>query len=1078
MAPGWKRTLALGLASVLAAGTALVGLGAGPAQAAPPVITKQPAGQTISEGGTATFAVVASDVGTVKWQSTTTVLANGEPDGTTWADVPGATQVSLPVQGTDAATQHGTFYRTILNNGADAVTSQPAQLRFFEKLSTSAAVTVSGESYGPVTPNKPFSVSAPNAVVRGEPIVITGTGYLAVDGTTGSVATFLVDASYSGDPNTLSTTREVINPVTSGVSGDKRLHAIVQAGADGTWRAEIPWPDHTNTTANEAFFATNWAEGTHHMVRILTGSTLTGDYQRGISVRFTVVDEPTEPALIETPAPAGGVLITPRNVRLGQPITVSGREFFLTEEAGGAGGSGGPVFINQPSGGTGPVNVSGRTIENQIPSSTYSDPRAHGVFHSDSAGNWSLTFPFPTPENSTLTTETAWQVGQTQRIRILTGSLVSGDRARSVFADFTIVAGEPEPAGEIAVTNGTVEQYGDVWFNLSDFEPGAEVTIELANGAGDAVVSKPFTIGADGNTANPDGQTYRKLTVPRGAAPGAYLLKVRDAGSSVVLATSDPVTVAAATTRVFNPGDHAGGQEDLLVQRGGVWTFHAVGFAPTGKLTATAQVGGQILSGPGQISDSEKAWQLDANGDTLREPAFTRVQIPTGVAPGEFAIVFSDGTKTVIRTVIVEAPSQAAVTVGASAELGGTIHVTGEGFVHPNGGGSRIAIKLNEGAYSRVDASLHANKTIWWIVEADEHGNFAIDMPVPNGTEADADGTLGSSPVVVPGAGFTLRFLTGSLKPADQSRTLLSTPFSITEKTPEQPPGKALTKTPTPKISGTGKVGKTLKVKAGTWKPAKVKLAYRWLRDGEPIAKATKTKYKLTKADAGRRITVAVTGSKSGYASVTKTSKAKSVARVKASISLSAPKKLAPGIASSATITVKGALANPTGTVTVKAAGATLTVPVTAEDHGKVRVDLPAFTKSGKQKVKAVFTPDWATAVSTSPSSTVSKTVKVAKVKASLKLAVPGTVAVGAESAATVTVKAAAPNPVGQVKVTVNGETLTAELTADNAGVITVTLPAIGKRGSYKVKASFTPTGETTVSTSKSSTVSKTLKVR
>jgi hypothetical protein len=41
-----------------------------------------------------------------------------------------------------------------------------------------------------------------------------------------------------------------------------------------------------------------------------------------------------------------------------------------------------------------------------------------------------------------------------------------------------------------------------------------------------------------------------------------------------------------------------------------------------------------------------------------------------------------------------------------------------------------------------------------------------------------------------------------------------------------------------------------------------------------------------------------------------------------------------------------------------------------------------------------------------------------------------------------------------------------------------VDLPAFPKKGSYKVKASFTPTGDTAVSTSASSTVSKTVKVR
>lgn len=84
---------------------------------------------------------------------------------------------------------------------------------------------------------------------------------------------------------------------------------------------------------------------------------------------------------------------------------------------------------------------------------------------------------------------------------------------------------------------------------------------------------------------------------------------------------------------------------------------------------------------------------------------------------------------------------------------------------------------------------------------------------------------------------------------------------------------KSLTSTPTPKISGTAKVGKTLKAKAGTWKPSGVKLSYQWYRGSSKISGATKSSYKLTSKDKGKKIKVTVTGSKSGYLSVGKTSK-------------------------------------------------------------------------------------------------------------------------------------------------------------------------------------------------------------
>jgi hypothetical protein len=72
-------------------------------------------------------------------------------------------------------------------------------------------------------------------------------------------------------------------------------------------------------------------------------------------------------------------------------------------------------------------------------------------------------------------------------------------------------------------------------------------------------------------------------------------------------------------------------------------------------------------------------------------------------------------------------------------------------------------------------------------------------------------------------------------------------------------------------------VGKKLTAKTTTWKPTKVALAYQWKRDGKVISGAKSSTYKLKKADKKHKISVSITGSKSGYVSVTKTSAAKKV---------------------------------------------------------------------------------------------------------------------------------------------------------------------------------------------------------
>lgn len=84
--------------------------------------------------------------------------------------------------------------------------------------------------------------------------------------------------------------------------------------------------------------------------------------------------------------------------------------------------------------------------------------------------------------------------------------------------------------------------------------------------------------------------------------------------------------------------------------------------------------------------------------------------------------------------------------------------------------------------------------------------------------------------------------------------------------------GKGTLGAKTPAITGTAKKGKKLKVKMSAWTPAKVKISYQWLRNGKAIKKATKSSYKLTKSDKKKYISVRVTGSKTGYATVSKTS--------------------------------------------------------------------------------------------------------------------------------------------------------------------------------------------------------------
>ncbi|HEY1106817.1 MAG TPA: carboxypeptidase regulatory-like domain-containing protein, partial [Agromyces sp.] len=61
---------------------------------------------------------------------------------------------------------------------------------------------------------------------------------------------------------------------------------------------------------------------------------------------------------------------------------------------------------------------------------------------------------------------------------------------------------------------------------------------------------------------------------------------------------------------------------------------------------------------------------------------------------------------------------------------------------------------------------------------------------------------------------------------------------------------------------------------AGTWAPAPVTLKYQWRRNGVAITGATGSTYLLGSSVRGARITVTVTGSKTAYTSVARTSAA------------------------------------------------------------------------------------------------------------------------------------------------------------------------------------------------------------
>lgn len=83
-----------------------------------------------------------------------------------------------------------------------------------------------------------------------------------------------------------------------------------------------------------------------------------------------------------------------------------------------------------------------------------------------------------------------------------------------------------------------------------------------------------------------------------------------------------------------------------------------------------------------------------------------------------------------------------------------------------------------------------------------------------------------------------------------------------------------LTATPTPTIQGSAVVGGKLSASPGEWQPSPVTLSYAWHRSGTAIPGATNSSYSPVSADLGNTLTVVVTGTKSGFATTSRTSSA------------------------------------------------------------------------------------------------------------------------------------------------------------------------------------------------------------
>ena len=386
-----------------------------------------------------------------------------------------------------------------------------------------------------------------------------------------------------------------------------------------------------------------------------------------------------------------------------------------------------------------------RDVTNPATAQVSTDKRLQAIVQASADGSWTATIPYPTADNARLSDGSwnEWAVGSSHQIRFLTGSLLTGDKGRSLAAGFTITGTDPvDPATQ-----------PPSWAHATVTAGGATAWVqnEVSTASGSTIRIKGT------NWVDQAGTGASTIALKLNRAGGQYART----GSDVVApgGTSDPTI-----WKLLAPAGTAGHPNVIEIPATG--NFEIEIDAPQG-LVAGRLLTVQFLSG-----------RFGAN-DTVRN--VTTDPLVVGGVPYTDTPDQEDVTCT---------PTSATPQVSIAnpqAGLGGTVRVTGSGFCHPGEkrGGSTIAFKIDEGAFSRLNDSVHSNRTIWTIIQAKAaDGTFDVDLQLPDGTTSGANG---SSPAFTTGA-HTLRLLTGSLKEGDTSRTVLSPTFVVGDYRPNGVP--------------------------------------------------------------------------------------------------------------------------------------------------------------------------------------------------------------------------------------------------------------------------------------------------
>ncbi|MGC4153789.1 MAG: immunoglobulin domain-containing protein [Propionicimonas sp.] len=451
----------------------------------------------------------------------------------------------------------------------------------------------------------------------------------------------------------------------------------------------------------------------------------------------------------------------PEKVVAGQPIVIEGLHGYLATDD--ATGSVVNFFLDAEYSGDPNTVYSKKLFINPATGATISDRRTNAIVQANSDGAWRVEIPWPTVDTISPTSDgqasyTQQQLdekfapGTTHSFRMLTGSLMNNpsDRQRGGSLYFTVVESLDDETG-----------VAEPPYEHQAFESG--VTGDRAVAWVQQQVSSGQSIGLTGTD---------------------WLTKDRQWGSTVAVRLQE-------STGAYHR--HAGTAADPHADPADPTVWQLVKVRESGNLNTRIPMPAAAEAGDFLAVELTTADDGTPLGDVARhwvsEPLVID-NVPYVAPPGENATCTAPpGAASYELAPGMKVPA---------ANVGGTIRLVGRDWCNLVGGGSLIAIKIDDGAYSRLtaqtapmfDANLDrevgecpaeicvSNKTIWYVIEADDGGSFDVNIPLPERSN--------SSPRFGEGS-YTLRIMTRTLsadpyyqgKRPDPSRTMKSPEFTV-----------------------------------------------------------------------------------------------------------------------------------------------------------------------------------------------------------------------------------------------------------------------------------------------------------